>query len=124
MSNIELPAIQRVQASLLTFRFRRACCHSNPTRAPTASAQYCTTRGTPYHSPKLHPGPYSSIGMWRGIDRGIDTQTLTETYRRLLSNTFRLAMPNAKCNNDTTILMLLLLSGIGRNAARPMWRGA
>jgi len=41
------------------------CCHSNETRAlisnPPNSAQL---RGTPYHSPKLHPGPCSSVGMW------------------------------------------------------------
>jgi len=34
------------------------CCHSNE-----------TLEGTPYHSPKLHPGPCSSVGMRRGTDR-------------------------------------------------------
>jgi len=27
------------------------------------------TSGHPYHSPNLHPGPCSSVGMWRGTDR-------------------------------------------------------
>jgi len=36
------------------------------------STQYCTTRGHPYHSPKLHPGPCSSVGMQRGTDRHTD----------------------------------------------------
>jgi len=44
-------------------------CHSNEIRAsianPPNSAQL---EGTLYHSPKLHPGPYSSVGMRRGTD--------------------------------------------------------
>jgi len=40
------------------------CCHSNETQTPIAhppnSAQLW---GTPYHSPKLHPGPCNSAGM-------------------------------------------------------------
>jgi len=28
--------------------------------------------GTPYHSPKLHPGPRSSVGTWWGTDRHAD----------------------------------------------------
>ena len=37
------------------------------------SAQWCTSRGQPsYHSPKLHPGPCSSVGMRRGADRHTD----------------------------------------------------
>ena len=28
----------------------------------------CTIRGHHYHSPKLHPGLYSSVGMQRGTD--------------------------------------------------------
>jgi len=30
-------------------------------------------RGHPYHSSKLHPGPCSSVGMWRGTDTQTDT---------------------------------------------------
>jgi len=45
-------------------------CHSNEPTAPIGnppdSAQLV---GTPYHSPRLHPGPCSSVGMWRGTDR-------------------------------------------------------
>ena len=31
--------------------------------------------GTPYNSPKLHPGTCSSVGMRRGTDRRTQTQT-------------------------------------------------
>jgi len=30
---------------------------------------------TPYHSPKLHPGPCNSVGMRRGTDRHTCRQT-------------------------------------------------
>jgi len=39
-------------------------------------------RGTPYHSPKLHPGPRSSVGMRLGTDRHTDTQTDAQTEAR------------------------------------------
>jgi len=43
------------------------CCRSNETYAPN-SAQL---EGTlPF--PKLHPGPCSNVGMWRGTERHID----------------------------------------------------
>jgi len=45
-------------------------CHSNESCAlmanPPNSAQL---EGTPYHSPKLHLGPCSSVGMWLRTDR-------------------------------------------------------
>jgi len=45
------------------------CCHSNETHAPIAnSPNNAQLEGTPYHSPKLHPGPCSSVGMRRGTD--------------------------------------------------------
>jgi len=31
--------------------------------------------GTPYHSPKLHPGPCSNVGMWPWADTQTDTHT-------------------------------------------------
>jgi len=46
----------------------------------------CTTRGHPYHSPKLHPGPRNSA----------DTQTAVITIH------FASPMTRAKCNNCTT----------------------
>jgi len=56
----------------LTFRVRR-CCHSNETRAPIANPpNSAQLKGTPYHSPKLHPGPCNSVGMRRGADRHTD----------------------------------------------------
>jgi len=48
----------------------RLCCHSNETHAPIANLPNCAQlEGTPYHSPKLQPGPCSSVGMWQGTDR-------------------------------------------------------
>jgi len=45
------------------------CCHSNETRAPIANpANSAQLEGTPYHSPKLHPGPCNSVGMRRRTD--------------------------------------------------------
>jgi len=47
------------------------------------SAQWCTTRGHPYNSPKLHPGPYSSVGMRQGTDThtdGCDHYTFRVVY--------------------------------------------
>ena len=40
--------------------------HRAPIANPPNNAQ---SGGTPYHSPKLHPGPCSSVGMPRGTDR-------------------------------------------------------
>jgi len=52
------------------------CCHSNETRAPIANpTNIAQPAGTPYHSPKLHQGPCSSVGMRRGTDIHTDTQT-------------------------------------------------
>jgi len=48
------------------------CCYSNATRAPITnplSAQL----GAPYYSPKLHPGPCSSVGMRPQTVRQTDT---------------------------------------------------
>ena len=48
--------------------------HSNENRARIANPpNTAQLEGTPYHSPKLHPGPCSSVGMQRGTDRQADT---------------------------------------------------
>jgi len=40
------------------------CCHSNETHAPIAnSPNRAQLEGTPYHSPKLHLGPCSTVRM-------------------------------------------------------------
>ena len=54
-------------ADIEQVRSIRRCCHSNETYAPTANPpNSAQLEGTPYHSPKLHPGPCSSVGMRRG----------------------------------------------------------
>ena len=48
-------------------------CHSNETRAPIANPpNSAQLEGTPYHSPKLHLGPCSSVGMRRVTDGQTD----------------------------------------------------
>jgi len=70
-------------------------CHSNKTRAPTTNLPNdAQLEGIPYHSPKLHPGLCSSVGMQWGTDRQTDTQTAMATIH------FTLAMPHAKCNTE------------------------
>jgi len=77
----------RLQAYVLV------CCHSNKTCAPVANPPNTVQlEGTPYHSPKLHPGPCSSVGMRPGTDRQIDTQMAMANIH------FASAMPHAKCN--------------------------
>ena len=80
----------------LTFRVRHFVV-SKETRAPTAnppnSAQLEGTP-SPYHSPKLHPGPCSSVGMRRGTDTRTDTQTAVTTIHFASSTT------HAKCNRS------------------------
>jgi len=79
----------------------RVCCHGNETGAPIAiknppnSAQL---EGTPYHSPKLHPGPCSSVAMRRGSDG-----------RGLYSLHFSSAVPHAKCSYRDGLLIQQLL---------------
>ena len=59
------------------------CCHSNETRAPIVNPpNSAQLGGTRYNFLKLHPGPCSSVEMWRGTDRHIETDIETQTYRR------------------------------------------
>ena len=45
------------------------CCHSNATRAPIANPPNSAQLGVSlYHAPKLHPGPYSNVGVWPRTD--------------------------------------------------------
>jgi len=68
------PGTKRVQA--LADISRSALFHRNETRALIANLpNSIQLEGIPYHSPKLHPGPCSSVGMRRGTDRHTYTQT-------------------------------------------------
>jgi len=74
------------------------CCHSNETCAPIANPP---KEDNPYHSSKLHPGPYSSVGMWRGTDRQTDRQTqatVTDTQTRVTNIQFASSTTHAKCS--------------------------
>ena len=52
--------------------------------------------GPPYHSPKLHPDPCSSVGVRPRTDRQTDTQTDARDHY-----TFRVVYTtHAKCNNN------------------------
>jgi len=93
-----LPGIERVQA-LADISRSALCCHSNETRAPIANPpNSAQLEDTSYHSAKLHPGPYSSVGMRRGTDRQTDTQT------RVTNIHFASATPHAKCNYAAIII--------------------
>jgi len=70
------PGTERVQA-VTDVSHSALRCHSNKTSAPIANLpNTAQLEGTPYHSPKLYPGPCSSVGMRRGTDRQ------THTHRR------------------------------------------
>jgi len=61
---ISQPGIERVQA--LADISRSRCCRSNETRSPIANPlNSAQLGGIPYHSPELHLGPRSIVGMWR-----------------------------------------------------------
>jgi len=68
------------------------CCHSNETRPPIANPpNSAQLGGNPYHSPKTHPGPWSSVGMRRGTDTQTRVTTITYILRHLYTT-------HAKCN--------------------------
>jgi len=46
----------------------------NPCTNCKSAQSTAQLEGTPYHYFKLHPGPCSSVGMWRGADRHTDRQ--------------------------------------------------
>jgi len=41
----------------------------------TAETRKCTTRGIPYHSSKLNPGPCNIVDMWPRTDGQTDRYT-------------------------------------------------
>ena len=97
------PAVEWVQAladilrsALYAFAVYRSislhmcvCCHSNETRAPIANPpNSAQLEGTPLLPSKLHPGPCSSVGMWRETDRETDRHT----------DGCGQYMPHTKCN--------------------------
>jgi len=58
------------------------CCHSNETHAPiTNLPNSAQLGGTPYHSPKWHPGLCSSVEMWQGTHTHTHTHTPWHTDR-------------------------------------------
>jgi len=57
-------------------------CHSNKTSTPTVNPPNGAQPGsTPYHSPKLHPGPCSNVGMRPRRDTQMRMTTIH--FRRL-----------------------------------------
>ena len=69
-SSPKITSIERVRA-LADISRLGLCCHSNETRAPIANPpNNAQLEGTPYHSPKLHPGPCSSVRMRRNVMNG------------------------------------------------------
>ena len=68
----------------------RVCCHSNETVHWLQIRPTVHNYRAPLPFPKLHPGPCSSVGMRRGTDRYIDTQTV------VINIHFASATPHAK----------------------------
>jgi len=84
------------------------CCHSNATRTPIVNPpNNAQLGGIPYHSPNLHAGPCSSMGMRPRTDRHTDRRAWSLYISR------RLRLTHAKCNNRKrlTSSALLLTSG-------------
>jgi len=74
--------------------------HSNATRAPIANPpNSAQLGGIPYHSPKLHPGPCNSVGLWPRTDRHTDRHTQTDTQTRVTTIHFSWSTTHAKCND-------------------------
>jgi len=93
------PGMERLQA-LADILCSALCCDSNATCAPIANPPDSEQlECTAYHSPALHPGPCSSVGM----QRGTDTQTHRQTDARTAVTTihFASATPHAKCNETS-----------------------
>jgi len=87
------PLTERVQA-LADISRSALCCHSNETRAPIANLpNNAQPQGTPYHSPKLHPGPWSSVGLRRGTDRHTHKTSVINVH-------FASSTTHAKCNDS------------------------
>ena len=92
--------MQLYRNKILTFRIRCVCCHSNETHALIAntpnSAQLV---GTPYHSQSCIRVP---AVMWECGEGQSDTHKHTYIHSHTDGPdqyTFRLATPEAKCNN-------------------------
>jgi len=67
------------------------CCHSNATRAPIANPpNLAQLGGIPYHSSKLHPGPYRHTAANRHTHR----------QPRVTTIHFASSTTHAKCNNN------------------------
>jgi len=76
------------------------CCHSNATRAPIANPpNSAQLGGSLYHAAKLHPGPFSSVGVRPRTDR--QTQTRVTTIHFASSTT------HAKCNDTQNLRVIL-----------------
>ena len=74
------------------------CCYSNATRAPIANPpNSAQLGGSLYHAPKLHPGPWSSVGVRPRTGRQTETQTRVTTIHFASSTT------HAKCKNNYSI---------------------
>ena len=67
---------------------------------PDLQSAGCT--GHPYHSPKLHPGPCSNMGMRRRTDTHRGKQT------RVTNIHFESSTTHAKCNNLDTFYVYVL----------------
>jgi len=93
---------ERVQA-LADISRSALCCHSNATRAPIANPpNSAELECTSYHSPKLRPGPCSSLSGNAARDRQTDTQTRTQTL--VINIHFASSTTHVKCNDNNNVI--------------------
>ena len=76
------------------------CIRDSATCAPIANPpNSAQLGGSLYHASKLHPGPYSSVGVRRRTDTHTHTQTHTHRQTRVTTIHFASSTTHAKCNN-------------------------
>ena len=82
MAIILTPITRHRASTSARWRFTFALwCHSNETSALIANLpNSAQLEDTLYHSPKLHPGPCSSVKMQQGIDTDTHTHTHTDSH--------------------------------------------
>ena len=76
--NVDLCMFTLQPWPIVLYAFVCLCCHGNETMH---QLQICPTVHWWSHSPKLHPGACSSVGMRRGTDRQTDRRPWQYTFR-------------------------------------------
>jgi len=124
------PGIERVQA-LADILHSALCCHSNETHALIANPPNSIPLDgkNPYHSPMLHLGPCSSVGMRWATDRHTDTDTHTDgrdhyTFRIILRLTRNVTTAAGQLRQDNVTWCQCISTShlmLRANCRSPFW---